>query len=289
MNRSESPANIPLACQELGTGAPIVLVHGWGVSGAGFECQAESLAARHHLLIPDLPSHGATSAFPRDGAFSLLADSLAVLIASRGLQRPIVVGWSLGAMVSWDLALRHPELEIAGLVAVDIMPRVLAAKDWRYGLGEAWMSEFDISLEAMRADWPGFCASFVPGIFAESNEERLRETIARLRRIAEQNDADGLVRIWQQLLAQDFRHKLRDLDLPAMLICGARTRLWEKGAARWMAEQFPNWHYHVFEQSGHSPHIEEPDRFNQVILEFAAEVHGARELQHTEPAKTGVD
>lgn len=273
----------------------MVLVHGWGVSGAAFDAQIEALSAHYRLIIPDLPSHGASPAFPANGSFPLLADSLAALIDRLGLERPLLVGWSLGAMVCWDLALRFsnagegglPRIPVRGLVSVDAMPRVLAGDDWRYGLGETWMSEFNISLEAMRADWPAFCASFVPGIFAEVNEGRLAETIERMRDVAERNDAEGAIRIWQQILAQDYREKLGELRLPAMVIHGARSRLWEEGAAGWMAEHLPHWQFQVFEHSGHSPQIEEPGRFNQAILEFAAEIHGKPDRTHRAPASTG--
>lgn len=295
MNKLASPSSIPLSFQDHGAGAPMVLVHGWGVSGAGFDAQIEALSAHYRLIVPDLPSHGASPPFPADGGFSLLADSLAALIRRLGLERPLLVGWSLGAMVCWDLILRHskpvgggrPGTTIRGLVSADIMPRVLADDDWRYGLGETWMSEFNISLEAMRADWPAFCASFVPGMFAERNEKRLAGTIERIRMIAERNDAEGAIRIWQQLLAQDFRERLGRLRLPAMLICGARSRLWEEGAWQWMAGHLPGWRHALFEESGHSPQLEEPERFNQTILEFAAEVCGAPNPKPRGPAKTG--
>lgn len=265
----------------------MVLVHGWGVSGASFDAQVEALSPHHRLVIPDLPSHGRSAPFPAHGRFSLLADSLAALIDSLNLERPVVVGWSLGAMVCWDLALRHERLGLAGLVSVEMMPRVLASGEWRYGLGEAWMSEFNISLEAMRADWPAFCASFVPGIFAAANEARLRETIDRTRRIAEGNDAGGLIRIWQQLLAQDFREALGRLALPTMIICGAASRLWEEGAAQWLAAHVPNQRFEIFDQSGHSPQLEEPERFNRALLDFAAQSHGYGNKAPSDPVDTG--
>lgn len=296
MNKLASPSSIPLSFQEHGAGAPMVLVHGWGVSGAAFEAQIQALSAHYRLVIPDLPSHGASPPFPENGAFSLLADSLAALIHRLGLEQPLLVGWSLGAMVCWDLLLRKskpagggPETSFRGLVSVDIMPRVLAGEDWRYGLGAAWMSEFDISLEAMRADWPAFCASFVPGIFAKRNEQRLADTIARTRKVAEGNDATGAIRLWQQMLAQDFRARLGRLELPAMFIAGGQSRLWEEGASQWMAGHLPAWRHLLFEGSGHSPQLEEPERFNQTILDFAAEVCGEPKTTHPQPAQTGAE
>ena len=63
----------------------MVLVHGWGVSGAGFEPQTRELADRFRVVVPDLPGHGDSPPFPEGAPFSLLADSVAALMARLAL------------------------------------------------------------------------------------------------------------------------------------------------------------------------------------------------------------
>lgn len=267
----------------------MVLVHGWGVSGAGFEPQTRELTDRFRLVVPDLPGHGDSPPFLEGAPFSLLADSVAAVMARLALQRPVLVGWSLGAMVAWDLMLRHPERQVSALVSIDMVPRVLAEGGWPYGLRDAGMEDFDDREEAMLGDWPAYCATFVPRIFAASGDARLQDLIRRTQRIAEACDPPSLVRIWREMLVQDFRGSLGKLSLPSLLIAGARSQLYEAGAASWMARQMPDARCLIFEHSGHAPQLEEPERFNRELCAFAGQLRDSSDQETITPAGTGAD
>lgn len=93
-----------------GAGPPLLLVHGMMTSAYSFRYVAEALGARYRVYVPDLPGAGRTIA-PADTDMSppALAHVLAGLIDGLGLDRPYVVGNSLGGYLSIWLALRHPE------------------------------------------------------------------------------------------------------------------------------------------------------------------------------------
>jgi pimeloyl-ACP methyl ester carboxylesterase len=93
-----------------GSGSPIVLIHGGLMSGETFGPVLTMLAARHRVIVPDLQGHGRTADIDRPLDMRLMADDIAALIRLLGLQRPDVVGYSLGGGVAFWTAVKHPEL-----------------------------------------------------------------------------------------------------------------------------------------------------------------------------------
>jgi pimeloyl-ACP methyl ester carboxylesterase len=96
-----------------------VLVHGFPLAGWMWDAQAEPLAARRRVLIPDLRGFG-RSPLPPDPAPTIddYADDLVALLDARGLVRATFAGLSMGGYVLLSLAERHPG-RISGLVFSD--------------------------------------------------------------------------------------------------------------------------------------------------------------------------
>lgn len=92
-----------------GEGAPVVLLHGIGVSGRYFVPLGRELAADRAVSIPDLPGFGKSDAPARPLGVLGLADALLAFLDAAGLERPPVVANSMGCQVVAALAARQPE------------------------------------------------------------------------------------------------------------------------------------------------------------------------------------
>src|SRR3954451_21328282 len=92
-----------------GEGRPLVLLHGGLGSGEMFGPVVDAFAAHHQVILPDLQAHGRTADVDRPLEIPAMADDIAALIDHLGLDRPDVVGYSLGGGVALHLALRHPD------------------------------------------------------------------------------------------------------------------------------------------------------------------------------------
>ncbi|MEV0156017.1 alpha/beta fold hydrolase [Micromonospora sp. NPDC050686] len=92
-----------------GQGRPMILLHGGLGSGEMFAPILPTLAGRHQVILPDLQGHGRTADVDRPLDLALMADDIAALIDHLGLEKPDVVGYSLGGGVGLQLAVRHPE------------------------------------------------------------------------------------------------------------------------------------------------------------------------------------
>jgi pimeloyl-ACP methyl ester carboxylesterase len=100
---------IDLYYETHGAGRPLILLHGGLGSGEMFGPILPALAARHRVIAVDLQGHGRTADIDRPLDVRLMADDVAALIAHLGLDRPDVVGFSLGGGVAFRTAAQHPD------------------------------------------------------------------------------------------------------------------------------------------------------------------------------------
>lgn len=104
-----------LHVRELGSGPALLLVHGLGGQMGHFTYGlAQRLAERYRVVVVDRPGSGYSHRHAGGAGLRTQAGALAALIDTLGLDRPVVVGHSLGGAVALTLALEHPE-RVAGL------------------------------------------------------------------------------------------------------------------------------------------------------------------------------
>jgi pimeloyl-ACP methyl ester carboxylesterase len=111
---------ISLAYYEEGSreGSPIIFVHGFGCNAGHFRHQQHYFATSHRTVSVDLRGHGASDAPLQDYEVIGFADDLRFLCDHLGLDRPIVVGHSMGGNIALKLAVRYPEI-VKAIVMID--------------------------------------------------------------------------------------------------------------------------------------------------------------------------
>jgi pimeloyl-ACP methyl ester carboxylesterase len=94
-----------------GSGRPMVLLHGGLGSGEMFGPVTGQLAAAgHQVVLPDLQGHGRTADVDRPLSLVTMGEDIAALIEHLGIERPDLVGYSLGGGVAFQTAVNHPDL-----------------------------------------------------------------------------------------------------------------------------------------------------------------------------------
>jgi pimeloyl-ACP methyl ester carboxylesterase len=92
-----------------GSGAPTLLIHGLGASGADWAFQVPVLEPQFRVIVPDLPGCGHSAAPESGHSIPAMATALWALLDALELQRPNIVGFSLGGAVALEMALQRPE------------------------------------------------------------------------------------------------------------------------------------------------------------------------------------
>jgi pimeloyl-ACP methyl ester carboxylesterase len=91
-----------------GAGRPLILLHGGLGSGEMFGPILPALTERHQVIAVDLQGHGRTADIDRPIDIRLMADDIAALIDHLGLDKPDLVGYSLGGGVALQTAVKYP-------------------------------------------------------------------------------------------------------------------------------------------------------------------------------------
>jgi pimeloyl-ACP methyl ester carboxylesterase len=105
-----------------GSGRPLILLHGGLGSGEMFGPILPTLAEHHQVIAVDLQGHGRTADVERPIDISLMADDIVALVDLLGLDKPDVVGYSLGGGVALFTAVRYPD-QVGRLVAASVYLR----------------------------------------------------------------------------------------------------------------------------------------------------------------------
>ena len=113
---------INLYVETHGAGRPLILLHGGLGSGEMFGPVIPALAERHQVIAVDLQGHGRTADIDRPIDIRLMADDIAALIDHLGLDRPDVVGYSLGGGVALQTAVKYPA-KVGRLVVASVYLR----------------------------------------------------------------------------------------------------------------------------------------------------------------------
>lgn len=98
----------PLPHDRVGSGRPLLLLHGALVDRAFWQDRIPGLAAGHEVIACDLPGHGAAPALAAPTSIAAMAEAVVATLDALGLAEVIVLGHSLGGMVAQELALAAP-------------------------------------------------------------------------------------------------------------------------------------------------------------------------------------
>ena len=267
-----------IAYRDEGEGTPLVLLHGLMAHG-GFFREQHRLAERFRLIRIDLRGHGASAAVPGRPTVEQIAGDVADLAAALDLEGAIGVGWSMGATILWHVLTGPAAARFAGAVVIDMTARVLNDEGWDLGLSA---EACDARSTAIRDDFERFAVDAGQGIFAQPVENGTRALADWASFEFARNDPDTIAALWASLVRQDVRTLLERIQHPTLVVHGAQSRLYGEDTADHLVAALPNARAVRFDRSGHAPHLEQPELFNQSLTDFADRLFRARADQPTE-------
>jgi pimeloyl-ACP methyl ester carboxylesterase len=273
-----------------GQGPPVVLLHEWASSHRVWEPIGHRLSDRFTVYRWDARGHG----FPEgdDHVFhgshtqghrrrrseepvtvQRMAADLACLLDRFRLERPLVVGHSMGALTLWAYILRHGCGRLGKICILDQSPKLTTDADWTLGIYGDWpAARDDAFLAAMGRDFVQAVVELIAfGLnpAARQRYENHHPGIERIRTYLAMLDREPLIEAWPSLSRTDFRPALARIDVPALLVYGEESNYYPPATGAYVRDAIKGATLVMYEGADHSPHVNQPERFAADLARFA--------------------
>ena len=266
-----------------GEGPLVLLVHGLGGSATNWAAVGEDLTRYGHVVAPDLPGFGRTPPAGRTAEVGDQADYVARVI-SRFTDRPaIVIGNSMGGMITALVAARYPRLVdrivLANPAAPSMSPRTIS-RLWALmmglymvpGVGNAVVtaiqhrgtaaSRTNESMDMISAG-PDRVSQHLKDLHADVARERESMPWATSAYLTAYRST-----IKRFLPLSRYDAMIRRIQAPTLLMHGTEDGIVPISSAERLASIRPDWTYVPMDDVGHIPMLECPERFIEVVAEF---------------------
>ncbi len=265
-------APVELHYEDHGTGKPVVLIHGWPLSGRSWESQVPALIeAGHRVVTYDRRGFGGSSQPWNGYDYDTLAADLDALLKHLDLREVTLVGFSMGGGEVARYVGRFGTERVAKVVfAAAVPPYLLKSADNPEGaLDDATIAGFQASVKTDRL---AFLEQFTHGFFTARGTLKVSEPQREYaREIAAFASPKGTLDCITAFGRTDFRDDLKKITVPALVIHGDADAIvpFEASGKR-TAAAIPGSKLVVIEGGPHGINITHAGEFNAALLAFIA-------------------
>lgn len=256
------------------TGPGIILLHGGGSDSASLSWTVSipGLAECFRVFAPDLPGYGASGQPEVPYTIEYFTRFLADFAAALQLDRFHLIGLSMGGQIALNYALRAPDrlerLVLVSTAGIGLRPRwAILAKTLNRAprLYEIMRRMGTATPERLRLGMRNIV--YDPQQMSRAFLEEIRTAVR----------APGAGRAWRFYLQNeltwtgfrtDLLGRLKEIRCPTLIVHGLHDRMIPVHRARAAHERIPASELRILEHCGHWPQREQPEVFNQVVLEF---------------------
>ncbi len=244
---AETTHTITIAKQHLyyrsaGSGAPLVLLHGYGVSGNVWQRCLPYLAQQCQVFIVDLPGHGHSKLAGGPWLLREMAPLLAIWLRQMGLAPIALMGHSMGGAIAIHLAAQAPDL-VERLVLVNAAGMPLETR-----LPTLMARSIHSMLQPQSGSYPWAL---------------IRDVLKPRPRV--------LWQAAQEMVSSDFQAELATITMPTLIIWGEHDVLLPLTRGQALSAALPHATFIKLPYSGHRPPLSQPEEFSRLVLEFLQE------------------
>ena len=244
-----------------GKGAPLVIIHGLFGMSDNWNTLGKRFAEKFNVHIVDLRNHG-RSFHSNDFSYNLMAEDIEKYIHSLNLNRPIIIGHSLGGKVGMNLALRS-NIKFRKLIVVDIAPKKYSV-DFHKNILE-FLSSISIKEFSSRVQIDEILSSEIKDFsvrqFLMKNlyRDTKKEFNWRFNIMVLKEKLDNISGV-------DFLNK--KINIPTLFLSGERSNYINEDDKQLISNYFDNYQIYTIANSGHWIHAEQPELFYNSVISF---------------------
>ena len=251
--------DVEIGYEDVGTGLPIVFLHGFPHDRSLWAPQLGALMDRSRCIAPDMRGFG-ESAVQGPYTMNRYADDVAALLDTLHLDRAVIAGLSMGGYIAFAFWRRH-RARVRGLLLADTR----AGADSTEG-----REKRRAMIETVRAEGiEPLVDAQVTGMLGRTTREKHPELTDYVKQMLARAPAAGVVGALEAMIARpDSTETLATIDVPTLIVVGDEDVLTPPKDARAMHEAIRGSRLEVLAGAGHLSNLERPAAFNHVVSEF---------------------
>ena len=240
----------------------LVFLHGIGGAARAFGPQLAHFGTSCRAIAWDMPGYGGSAALP-EMSITTLAEALQAFVDALGLERPLLVGHSIGGMIVQRLIADRPQAARAIVLAQTSPAFGGRDPEWARTFLEARLGPLDRG-ETLRAMAPGMVGELV------GDEPDPAGVALATQCMAAVPEATYRAAV-RALVGFNLREALPRIAVPCLVLAGSKDTNAPAATMGKMAERIPSARYVCLDGVGHLANLERPGEFNQALDGFLVE------------------
>lgn len=252
-----------------GEGRPVVLSHGWPLSGEAFaDNRASLIDAGYRVVTYDRRGFGQSDRPEGGYNYDTLAGDLNALITELDLHGAVLLGFSMGGGDVLRFLTRYGSDRVAGLVLSGSVAPALGVTDDNPD-GAMPLAAFEEMAEQMEQDPDGFLDGFMTNFFSNNEglqvSNEIRQDALRIGQLADVPAAAACIRIWPT----DLREDCAQVGVPTLIIHGDGDQNVPLDASSRRAHQLiEGSRLHVIEGGTHGANVSDKQEWEGALIAF---------------------
>ena len=262
--------NYSIYYEDFGQGQPIILIHGWPLSGKSWEPQIGALLdAGYRVITYDRRGFGKSQPILDGYDYNGLTSDLEELISNLDLQNVVLVGFSMGGGEVVRYLTNHGSENIDKVALISsIIPLVKQKEDNPNGVPESDLNEI---LENLKKDRVTFLEGFHKNFY---NYGLLSQSVSQAQlnydwSIASQASPIATIKCAESWANTDFRPELKNVTVPTLIVHGDDDKIVPIATAgEQAAKGIANNQYYVISGAPHGLNVTHADELNEILINF---------------------
>ena len=238
----------------------VVFLHGWLMSPQMWAHSIDALSGKIRCIAPWQPGHGKSSAPDYEFAMDEWSDLLIDTLDSLNIKKAILVGHSMGGMLSLATTFKYPD-RVKGLVLVDTQDEA-----WDKPRNDQWLQTVD----TIAAGWgpelsPQVASLLMSEQFLNSHPAWTGAWTNEVTRY----DLRGQSNLGRAIAGrEDYSLRTSEINFPVLVVHGTADQAITIDVAKAMTERIPGAQFEEIPGVGHCPPLEAPEVFTEKLVDF---------------------
>ncbi|MGI8918238.1 MAG: alpha/beta fold hydrolase [Pyrinomonadaceae bacterium] len=261
MSKGSQDVNaVGIAYDDVGSGAVVVLLHGYPFNRSMWKGQVAVLRQNHRVIVPDLRGHGESAIVPGPSTMELIAGDVAGLLDSLDIAAATIGGLSMGGYVA---------LAFCRLFSSRVRSLILAATRAQGDNDEAKRNREVQATKARQEGMKGIADSLLPKLLTADTVTKRPEIVKHLRGMMASTNPEGAAAVLEGMaIRPDQTSFLSQIVAPTLILVGSEDVITPLADAQLMHREIPGSRLEIIKGAGHVLNLEKPQEFNAAMMKF---------------------